>query len=154
MNTGVGCHPLLQEIFPTHGFNLCQKRSKTTFLPPAATWLVDSSPTVPISRQRQGSLGSDLEDISAWEDGKTPRGESRWSPVYEGADIQPQKVSPNLKNSYHTVTTAQERVGVVHSLLQRLAASPGLGFQEHSKGLWQIYMSAGSQLSTQTRLLE
>lgn len=60
----------------------------------------------------------------------------------------------NPKKSYRTVTTAQGRVVVVHSLPWRLAASPSPGFQERSKGLWQIYVSAGSQLATQTLLLE
>ena len=37
-NTGVGCHPLLQGIFPTQGSNLCLLVSCIGFFTTSATW--------------------------------------------------------------------------------------------------------------------
>lgn len=116
------------------------------------TWV----PTVPLSRQRQGSISSDLEDSSAWEGGKAPRKGPRWSwETPRGGDIQPsESLSNPRRGHYLTVTTAQGRVRIVHSLSWWLAASPSPGLQARSQGLWQIYMSAGSQLAIQMLKLE
>ena len=120
-------------------------------LQPSGWWT--QTPTVPISRQRQEHQLWFREHfcVRRWEN--TKRRIKMVPCLWRGRHLTSESLS-KPKKSYHTVTTDQGKVGVVHSLLQRLAASPGLGFQEHSKGLWQIYMSAGSQLTAQTLLLE
>ena len=95
--------------------------------------------------------------IMKWHLEKNQGGLGRHSSYQKGQAFSFQKIFPILEESSTTVTTSQRKDQGQSTAFPRggwLAASPNPGFQEHTKGQWQIYMSAGSQLATQTLLLE
>ena len=87
-NTGVGCHALLQGIFPTQGSNLCLLH-----------WQADSSLLSQLSREAHWQIGMTVCKIKLFEEG----GMLLWRPR-TWAQIHTLAIEPLTQTSWETIS--------------------------------------------------